>query len=294
MKHLIFSLLFLTGCSHHKYKEKSSPSTERADLLVKRQNTLAAIARISDKETGWPSVTDCDGTLWAGIACAGDATLNIDLAEYSLGEIHRRPAPSCWNVKDGDVGSKSTISNDQLTGYIWCRWAKEDLESLRRLADYAEKNKWVMGQPFSAVGDVVMKPNLIGLLGRAIFKLSSGTDDRPYRLTPSEYLPSDTDYVRHIGALQIALQGETTEETASLLDIDANMMKRLDDYVAAEPSNPLYAAVKGVYTGDMTPAVELLLKNDLPRPSYVRGQNPEAFAMADWLFAAKIALKRTK
>ncbi len=293
MRYLIIIALFFS-CSHHKYKEKSSPSTERSDLLVKRQNTLVAIAAISDKDTHWPSVTDCDGTLWAGIACAGDVDLDLDLAEYSPGEIHRRPAPSCWNVKDGDVGSKSTISNDQLTGYIWCRWAKEDLDALKRLADYGEKNHWFMGQPTSAVGDVLMKSNLIGLLGRAIFKLSNGTDDRLIRHTGTDYLAADIDYVRHIGALQIALQGETTEETATLLDIDANMMKRLDEYIAAEPSNPLYAAIKGVYTGDMSTAVELLLKNDLPRPSYVRGQNPDAFAMADWLLAAKIVLKRTK
>ncbi len=290
MRFLILALL-LTGCFGH-HDEKSSPGFKRDQLLVKYSDTKAALAAISDRDTGWPSVNDCDGTLWAGIACAGGAPVKIELAEYSPGEIHRRPAPSCWNKDKGDIGAKSTVSNDMLIGYMWCLWAKQDISAFQRLAEYGEGHSWVMGEPAEEVGAVVLKPNEIGLLGRALFKLSEGHDDRIYRHTIREYVPVTADYERHIQALGIALQGEVTEGGANLIEVSEQMLKRINDLVDAEPENALYQTIRGVYSGDMSKAVDLLLRDDVIVPTYFRGDNPAAYVHAEWLLAAKIALKR--
>lgn len=286
----IVFVLTLAACVSHK--EQSSPASQRELLEQKKFTTSAELAKVADTETGWPSKTDCDGTLWAGIACAAGEPVKIELAEYSPGEIHRRPAPACWNSAQGDVGSKSTISNDGLLGYMWCAWAKKDLSAFQRLADRAETHDWVMGAPIEQVGDVIMRPNQIGILGRAIYRLSDRNDDRYYRRTGRLYMPVEQDYERHLQALGIALQGEVTEGDLDLVDVDGLMLDRLKELVEAEPENPLYHAVLGVYTGDMAKAVELLLRDDSLVPTYIRGDNPVAFLHTEWLFAASLALKR--
>lgn len=280
MRFAILYLGLIMGCVSHP--EKSAPATRKAQIEDKILEASAALNALSDPETGWPSKTDCDGTLWAGLACAGGYPVKIELAEYFPGEVHRRPPPSCWNRTDGDVGAKSTTSNDMLLGYMWCLWSRRDAAGFKRLADYGEAHSWVMGEPTAVASRVVLKPNQLAILGRALHKLG---DDRGYRNTPALYGPAVTDSEQHLQALGITLYGEVTEgNSMELVDINGNMLERLQALADADPKNPGFVTALGIYTGDMEGAVDLFLDSATPIPSYVRGNNVAAFAWAERLF----------
>lgn len=285
---LIILMAMLTACASHS--EKNSPADRKAQIEYLINDSIAGLTALADPVTNWPSMTDCDGTLWAGLACAGGYPVKIELAEHTPGEIHRRPAPACWNSTAGDVGSKSTTSNDMLLGYFLCAWERRDLNALQRIADYGEKHHWIMGAPSTEIDRVLLKSNQLSILGRAIYVLSGGDDNHAYRRTPLVYLPVVADYERHLQAIGIVLAGDvTTGGEAELLDINDSMLKRLHELVDAEPSNPGFATALGIYTGDMTRAVDLFLDTTAPIPSYVRGDNLAAFAFAERLFWLKKA-----
>lgn len=232
---------------------------------------------------GWPSVTDCDATLWAGEACAAGIDVQISLAEYEPGQIHRRPDVACWNESEGDVGSKSTISRDALTGYMACLWERKDLDGFKRLAKYGEDHAWVMGLPVTS-GRTWLQPNLTGLLGRALFTLSNGKLNKSYRRLEPYYQPVTEDYEKHIQVLGIHLQGRVSG------GISDAMLERLTSLASEDPGNAFFASALAVYTGDTSQAMSLLLSDQTVRPTYVRGDQPDAFAMAHWLLGAKIVL----
>lgn len=311
----LLAALALAGCGSdkpHKAVDQGQPLSAVEQLREKREAVMKRYLEISDATTRWPSNTDCDGLAWASLARGGGVDVHIHLAEYSAGEIHRRPAPACWNEKEGDVGSKSTVSNDMLVGRMWAAWKDQDLAFLQRLAAFGETNTWVMGKPLSEAPRVVLKPNQIGLLGRMIYALSNGSDDRVYRHVFEAYVSVSEDYERHIQALGIGLQGAVYEalrrsslgatvatsdesggtQSFSLLDLTDQMMERLRALQVIEPENFLYASLLGIYSGDFTRATELLLTEPLHHPSYARGETPEAFLLAEWLFASQLVLDR--
>lgn len=291
---IVLGSLAAVSCAQKKHDESEPLDDSRLSAL---ETKFAAIFDetevLLDPVTGWPSNTDCDGLLWAGKARAVGLPSQIDLAEYAPGELHRRPAPSCWNEQDGDVGSKSTISNDMILGWLWAKWGLKDLEALKRLAAYGEAHNWIMGAPSSMLSRVYLKINQQGLLGRMIFVLSDGADDRSYRHLFESYHSVSADYERHLQALGILLQGsvEMDAKELQLLDITDQMLTRLRELVEAEPTNPLFHAALGVYTGDFEQAITLLLDDQTPVPTYVRGLNEAALIKVEWLFAAGVVLR---
>ena len=291
---ILFLVLFLVSCSHGSHEESTPLDDERLTVLAdKFKSKKEGVTALLDPQTGWVNNHDCDGTLWAGKAAAIGLPVQLDLAEYAPGELHRRPAPSCWNEKDGDVGSKSTISNDMILGWLWAKWNLKDFEAIKRLAQYGEDHNWVMGKPASMVSRVLLKPNQQGLLGRMIFEMSQGTDSRSYRHLFEYYAEVKEDYEMHLQALGILLQGEVSMDQLdpNLLDINDQMIQRLHDLVDANPENPLFQAALGVYTGDFDQAITLLLEDTTPVPTYVRGGNVEVLAKVEWLFAANIVIR---
>jgi hypothetical protein len=281
---LLISLVLIASCSkedNNKPEQHDDPIDElksRYDLVL-----YDSINRL-DPVTGWPGVNDCDGTLWAGLACSVGMPVKIELAEYSPGEIHRRPYKSCYTREQGDVGSKSTISRDMLTGYMACLIERKDLPALKRLANYGEKNTWIMGEPYDLVSRVFLGNNLIGLLGRSIYKLSNGDSDRIYRKLPTEYQSVSQDFERHIQVKGILLQSKIT---GSITD---QMLSRLKDHVNAYPDDHLFHAALGKFTGDQSKTIQLLSKEN-PCTKYVRGENPDLYCEINWLQSAKIVLE---
>lgn len=276
----------------------------------------AALEALLDGD-GYPGRDDCDLTLWLGEACYAGIAVNLDLVEYAPGYVGRRPLPACWTQKGGDQGAKSSGSNDMQAGYMLCRWKEKNLGAFQRLAERGEAHKvylpipgWVMGDPYPEMASrVVMRPNGIGLVGRALFQLSGGQDDRSYRKWQSLYGPG-ADFERHVQAVSILTDGLVMEAlrkggqdaTAdgkpptgtdfALLDVTMNELDALKNYAAAEPENYFYQAVLSRYSGETDKAAELLLNLGTPVPSYVRGAHQEAYELIHWLFAAKIVLER--
>lgn len=290
---IIAILAVLIACGilqkHSETDASSTPAT--IALEVRFQTKLAELNAKADQETGWPSKDDCDGTLWAGLAAAVGAGVQLQLAEHAPGVIHRRPFTPCWTPEAGDQGSASTVSRDMVTGYLWGIWARRDLGAAQRLADYGQANAWIMGEPASDLSRVGMGTNLTGLLCRMVDKLSNGVDSRGCKHIPEAYFPVSADYEEHIQVLAILLQGEANGGLA-LMDIDGMMLDRLNEAVAANPKDALYQAALGVYSGNYIASTNLLNSDSYEYPSYVRGS--ENYQLVHWLFAASIVLKHQK
>lgn len=280
MKYLLALLVTLQlGCSHRDAKP-AQPSDLVAKLRGKYAGWLAELKTSADQPSGWPSATDCDGTLWAGEAAAGGLTLNLGLAEAPAGMIHRRPVTAGECFPDA---SASTISQDMLMGYMLGSYATRDLGALERLADYGEHHNWVMGEPFPAEPRVVLEPSGQGILGRAIEKL--GGPAKAYSLLPIVCLPVAADYEHHLQTLGIFLNGDVAGGT-----VPQSCYERLRANAGAAPADGLLAAVYGIYSGDEAPALELLTGDTYTCPGYVRGA--ATYCLVHEIFAAKTILNR--
>lgn len=290
-------LLLLTAC-HVSFKPTHKPAEPKADNRVEvlhgeYQSRLAALTQDSVATSGWPDAKDCDATLWAGVFEAAGGEPQIGLAEYSPGEIHRRPQASgeCYPKE-----SASTVSNDMLLGYLWGRWTEINLDALQRLAEYGEKNNWTMGKGDAA--RTVFRPNGYGLLGRMIYALSAGKDDHSYRKIPPLFLPVAEDYEKHLMVEGILLNSAVNEYlrkhqldgALGFLDVSSQDLDRLKELSDSDPGDALFAAAYGTYTGDFDHALDLLLDDQSETPSYVRGG--EAYPTVWWLRAAKLVLDR--
>lgn len=255
--------LWLTACGP-RHTAHDAPTPDES-LTEKRERIRSEIYPLLDPVSGWPNPHDCDGLLWAGLASAAGLSPNLGLAEYTPGEMHRRPESygKCY-----PEDSKSEISNDMLLGYIW----GADRAALERLSAYGAANNWVMGE--GTLTRTKMSENLKGILGRAL-----GTANRAI---PPVYLPVAEDYERHLAALGILKFGELD---GSISDA---MLTRLREMQLAEPDNALYAGALDRFLGTRD-CVGILLQDQIV-PSYVRGENLEALARVEWLFAAAICL----
>jgi hypothetical protein len=85
---------------------------------------------------------------------------------------------------------------------------------------------------------------------------------------------------------------EPKAELANLVEINDLELKRLTALTETEPTNPLFHAVLGVYTGDEAKAIDLLLDDATPVPTYVRGDAQREYELIHWLRAAQIVLDR--
>ena len=280
-KYLFTSILFLFGCSvFDKNESKPDDSIDTSDLLINYDTLYKDVLLGLDPVTGWPSINDCDATLFSGLACSLNMPVKIEYAEYSPGEIHRRPYKSCWTEKDGDVGSKTTISRDMLTGYIACGLARNDKPGMERLFEYGKKNEWIMGKPRFFVSRVLLGNNLTGTLARFL-------DKEGFKHLPTVYPQVFQDYERHI-----QVQGILNEYKVSG-SISDQMLDRLKDNALAEPLDPLFSAAYNLFTGNQKDTVGLLLGGS-KCPTYARGENPEVYCKLNWLQAAKIVLESAK
>lgn len=306
--HAIILVALLSGCGvFETHKEKDGEPSAVESLRERHAAWLSELAAVSAEDSGWPSVSDCDSLLWAGLAKASGAKVMLELAEHSPGVLHRRPVP-CWTPEAGDQGSKSTISRDMLTGYLWGQWATGDVAALQRLADYGSANEWIMGMPWpEQASRVEMGDNLKGVLCRAIRALTNGADERKVCGSAMPlYLPVFQDYERHIQTLGILLQGEVDralragdatapepdshpEKPLELTAIDGEMLKRLQEHVEAYPADALFQAALARYSGQYGEAIRLLEDDGYQAPSYVRGS--DVYPLVHKAFAASVILK---
>jgi hypothetical protein len=210
--------------------------------------------------------------------------------------MERRPGLSCWTGEQ-DEASGSTISNDMLTGYFLALFQKKDLDGFIRRAEHGEKNSfqapgWVMGQPFPAqVAKVLLRPNGVSLVGRAMFTLSRGQIDKYYRNLPPFFGLQMKDYEFHIQAIGILTEGlirehqttyDVTEFQFQALKVLADTM-RDDGFIQA-----VYGRYADTPNGGTGTAIKLLTDPNYRSPSYVRGH--ESYHLIHWLAAARTIL----
>lgn len=290
---LLAIILALAGCGHTHPEKPGTPSDKASQLREKRDHDLAVMLSTFDRKTLYPSPKDCDWTLWAGEFAATGSAVDLSAVEYAPGEIHRRPLTSgeCY-----PADSHSTTSNDMLAGYVAAKWRSSDLPALARLAAYAEAHDFVMGSPKSAVGDVVMKPSLIGILGRALQALSHGQVMKAYRTTPPGFTHQTSDYARHIDDLEIVIDGEINTSlkaqklpTTLSLDTTDNELATLKTN-AAEMKSYFFDAALAVYTGAYDQALDELM-TCADQPSYVRGERPDVYGQIHCLLARDLVLR---
>jgi len=275
MKRLVLLTLLACSPSHKPEDPKSSGLVDK--LKAKEAGWLLEL-KTNANALGWPDAHDCDQTLWAGEARAAGAAIDLHLAEYNPGEIHRRPEAlgECYPTE-----SASTISNDMLLGYLLGTWEARDADALIRLAQYGEVHNWVMGQPLSEPR-VILSPTGQGLLGRAIEKL--GGPKKSYSILPDPCLPVEADYERHLQVVGIYLDGRISGGISSIC-LDA-----LNRQAKDAPLDALFQAARGIYDADEGSAISLLLNDQYQTPSYVRGA--PAYEIIHKLLAGRIVLNQ--
>jgi len=298
--YIALHILTLTACGVFKSHDETSGSLQTAQLLSKRDSVRSMILEQRDPVTGWPSKDDCDGLLWAGLLAASGIDVDLSLAEDLPGHWQRRPLP-CWTPEAGDVGSKSTISSDMVTGLLWSAWRAKDLALLQRFAALGEAHEervagvrlgWIVGEPYPAEASrVVIRQNLYGLVGRMIYQLSEGKDDRSYRHESTIYFDVKEDYARHIQTLGILLQGEVRGDSHgfNVVSVYEDELERLHANKNTDPNDALFQTSVAIYGGDYSEAYRLLMDDAYVHPTYVRGA--EIYKLVHWLFAAELVLK---
>ncbi len=275
---LIFSLL-LASCVH-KNKPQDPSETSQVDLLAEHYDGWQAdLKKAADPNTGWFS-GDCDGTLWVGEAVASGFTSNLSLAEWgNPGELHRRPEAKgeCWPAE-----SRTSISPDMRQGYLLGTWALQDASALERLLEYGRAANWITGKP---TGDptVVWRPTEIGLLFRMMLKLGVVFETNDRERVPLLCAPALKDFEHHVQTLGIILDGEVS---GGISDI---CLEALRSNVRDTPTDALFQAALGVYTGDFDYAIKLLVDPDYQCPTYVRPL--PVYCTIHKAYAAKLILK---
>lgn len=256
---LLFVVLSLGCGTKHK--------TDKIDELKRAYS----VKLIDFASPGWPSTEDNDGSLWAGLAARAGLNVHV-VAALQGGRVTRRP------FKDSIVPqeSASSFSNDMILGVVSGLHAQRNLGALQSIFGYGKANGWVMGYPTFMVGRVVLKPNNIALLARAIKQL--GGPDHQERLIPLVYVPlQDMDYPTHLQLVSILLARD--------LGIDSVFSELVvQETCSYNEQDALAMAVCGRH--DI--AADLLL-GDYQYPTYVRGHLN--YQRVHWLLAAKIILE---
>lgn len=222
---------------------------------------------------GWPTDSECDGALWAGVArAAGADWVDMSAALRPDGRPTRKPLRDCVTPDE----SATTTSNDMITGILLGLQEARDADSVHRLYTYGESHDWIMGTPEWYISRVLLRPNGVTLMARIIYRLSGGERDYAIRLAPVVYGPVDGDYEGHL-----LLLSRIIEKKAGGPQYWASVAETL--FAKAHPGDALAQAVAGNYLG-----AALLLTGDYKSPTYVRGD--DIYHLVHWLLAARVTL----
>jgi hypothetical protein len=163
-----------------------------------------------------------------------------------------------------------------ILGVISGLHAQGNLPALQAIFQYGKANSWVMGYPAYMVGRVILKPNNIALLARAIKQL--GGPEYPERLIPLIYAPlQDSDYPTHLQLVSVILAKDLGEANI----VNEQIVQETCDYNTGD-------ALAMAVCGRHNEAADLLL-GEYEYPAYVRGS--EAYNRVHWLLAAKVVLE---
>jgi len=264
---LLFSFLFL-GCGD------ALNVVYREQLQEKYDSKLAELhEKTKENIGGWPSDIDCDAALWAGVArAAGADWVTVSAALAPDGRPTRRPYADCEIPHE----SRTTTSNDMITGIILGLVTEKNVPALHALWQYGYERSWIMGYPEWFVARVYLRPNGVALIARGLHLLSGGEINYPMRFSPVLYGPTDADYATHLTLLSRLIQKKVGGPSygTEIAELLLSKVHYQDALAQALAGNSGIAAA--------------LLLNDYQSPSYVRGH--ENYHLVHWLLAARIAL----
>lgn len=264
-----FVALALIACG-----QKSSKAQDTSALsALYEQKTADYIEATQAIQANWPSDKDCDAALWAGLAKRAGQSLDIKAALQPDGRPTRKPFIDCITPTE----SKSTISNDMISGLMLGYLYDQDADSLRSLYNYGIANQWIMGSPKDLISRVYLRPNGQSLMARAIRRLSG--DDLPQRHIPMVYTPiTNNDFEAHLQFVGL-LMAKDLDDLSYTHELVLKQTCRFnkDD------------AFANIMCGNKDKARELLLNADYVYPPYVRGH--ENYKLVHWLLSAKLILE---
>lgn len=254
------------SCSalHKKHYPQKEPTAETSDLTTietKRALYEQTLVRMALPFDGWIAQT-CDALLFSSLFGAAEQYPDRFKVDDAVGD-----KPGLWLRRPKSVGlcydpslpagspqnSQATISKDMLLGLTYYAWRANRKDILQNLVTYGEAHAWVMGQPESNVGAVVVTPSLAGVMYQALYRL--GGPDHPSRHIPDIFPSGLTGFEAHLQVTSILLHSEIDDEAG----ISQDMLDRLKEHATREPQNPYYASALAVFTGDDTAAVKLLM-----------------------------------
>jgi hypothetical protein len=282
-----FIILFLTACAHSNKPSAPNESDQVEQLRARYDGWQAELKVKADPNTGWFSA-DCDGTLWEGEAVASGFPGQLGLAELDGGLVGRRPAAAgdCYPAE-----AKAQTSPDMRQGYLLGAWATKDLQGLERVEVYGRKRNFLTGLPTDDLGHSLWRPSEIGLLYRTLSALGDDVAPGGEGEVGLACLPVLSDFELHVQTLAILLDGEVSGGVSN------RCLDALKANAERSPSDALFQAALGVYSGDLDHVIKLLLDDGYTCPSYVRSgpKYPDAagaYCTIHKAYAARVVLKR--
>jgi len=248
--------LVLAGCSR-------TPQKPNRNLLPELQAKVSLYRGMQQERLdtlGW-ALPKCDSLLFTSLCkvAGGCQKANILMARDEAGAWHRNWQRDCWQTG----GSASTISKDMLMGLAYYAAFGSEKQTgcqvARQILDYGSSHNWVMGQPASQIGRVLMTPTLIQVY--ADIEQSLCPDGQ--RLLSVQ--PSSVDdildsvlvrrgFEAHLQVLRITLVAELKGGATAL---DLEVLRRLAE---RESENALFqAAYHKFHDGIQTTSERLLL-----------------------------------
>ena len=284
---LILCLILFTCKKEEKIEPVEPIATERLaelqDLVINLKSE--AIELYNSDYGNWLTGDDCDAYLWQAKYQAEvcDDSIDMRFTEYKeeKGRFGRNPYKRCWTKQDGDVGSKSTWSQDMGKGLNLYAWRCKDADIIKDHFDFVKGNNYQSGEPL-LIGTTVYSVGMMGEVARTLKKLT-GENNREADWNQL-YSPGLTDYEAHLQMLGILLTIEQENK------IDASLLRRIEEHAARENQNPLYQAMLAIFNGDFNSAIDACINGGYG--DYVRGRHRERYILIDRIFACGLVLKR--
>jgi hypothetical protein len=260
MVRILLILLLSTSCSllPRKHEPNKSNSADFNKLIAKYVLYSELTKTTFDKD-GWILTDECDALLHNSLLATTEASDYASLlkARSKDGRWFRRPAMDCLSTGS----SKSSISRDMLLGLMHPIVLFKDKDTVKRLIEYANDNKWVMGEHDGSLDGrnrVLLTPKFYNLIADVYSYTKDTLDSRPPEDEEDPYELKGVSFTDHLDGLAIEIKGMIY---GGINDFELRILKRNKE---ADPNNALYQALYSKYTdGNQNTAVKILLREDL-------------------------------
>lgn len=234
MRHLLLALAVLWVCSCGKHVSTPKARPVSPELQAKYD----IYARLAPAAEG-AFADDCDGLLFASLLAAGAGQpLAVEDYRGEGGEYYRSPHHDACGP----------TSRDMYLGLFWYLWGAKRVDLTEQVFNYGLAHAFVMDNRDKTLSYLLEDEQFtLALVAHRL----GGKDYQVWRL-PTPCTGSLSGFQAHLQSLVIGLRvlmnsGDTANE------------KCVKAMVEAHPDNAWFAALAGVYSGDQSRTVALLL-----------------------------------